>query len=115
MFVFIHKNKKAQSVVEYTVLMMIILGAFFIFRRYLARAIAGRWKTVGDSFGSGRLYNPETTEVCVYDYIYNTDAWYSQAEYDSRNCQDNCEKETGSVAVCRTCILASRTAHCTAE
>jgi hypothetical protein len=36
-----------------------MLGIFFVFQNYIVRGFAGRWRSVGDSFGSGRQYDPK--------------------------------------------------------
>ena len=55
-----HKNKKkyGQSTMEYMLLITFIIGAMLVFHKYIVRGMWGQWKTIGDSFGSGRLYDP---------------------------------------------------------
>ena len=60
-------RKRAASVLEYITLIAIVAGAFVIFQKYIAQACYGRWKSVGDSFGAGRQYDPKRTIECVYD------------------------------------------------
>ncbi len=46
------KNKKrAQSSVEYTVLIIVILGAFLGMQNYFKRGMQGRWKAAVDDLG----------------------------------------------------------------
>ena len=43
--------KKAQSIMEYTVLMIIILAAFLTMQIYVKRGFQGRWKQSVDELG----------------------------------------------------------------
>lgn len=96
------KNKRGQSVLEYITLTIFILSAFFIFQKYLSRGITGRLKSVGDSFGQGRIYDPNKSYECAYDYQY-WNAWYDAVCYDA-TCEDACLRATASAAACTTCI-----------
>ena len=58
---------RAASLLEYITLIAIVAGAFLIFQKYIAQAFYGRWKSVGDSFGAGRQYDPKRTIECIYD------------------------------------------------
>ena len=71
-------NKKAFSVVEYTVLFVIIIGAFLVMRNYIQRGIFGLWGQSGQSFSFGRQYDPQKTIECAFDEQSNL--WYD------RNC-----------------------------
>jgi hypothetical protein len=71
-------NKKAFSVVEYTVLFVIIIGAFLIMRNYMQRGIFGMWGKTGQSFAFGRQYDSQKTIECDFDEQSNL--WYD------RNC-----------------------------
>jgi hypothetical protein len=71
-------NKKAFSVVEYTVLFIIIIGAFLIMRNYMQRGIFGMWGKAGQSFAFGRQYDSQKTIECSFDEQSNL--WYD------RNC-----------------------------
>ena len=52
-------GKKASSIVEYMIVVMFLLAAFFAFQLYVVRGFSGRWKAVGDVFGGGRQYDPK--------------------------------------------------------
>jgi len=71
-------NKKAFSLVEYTMLFVIIIGAFLIMRSYIQRGIFGGWATSGQSFAYGRQYDIQKTIECSFDEQSNL--WYD------RNC-----------------------------
>ena len=67
-------NKKAFSVVEYTVLFVIIIGAFIIMRSYVQRGFYGLWGGAGQSFAYGRQYDSQKTVECSFDD--QTNVWY---------------------------------------
>jgi hypothetical protein len=71
-------NKKAISVIEYSVLFIIIITAFVVMQNYLQRGINGSWEQSGKSFGFGRQYDPQRTIECSFDDQSNQ--WYD------RNC-----------------------------
>ena len=56
------KLRKAFLSLEYALLIAIIVAALIGISIYLKRAISGRWRTVGDTFGHGRQYYPGVTK-----------------------------------------------------
>ncbi|MDD4938670.1 MAG: hypothetical protein PHE18_07895 [Candidatus Omnitrophica bacterium] len=52
----IRKYNKATSVIEYSLMIAIAVGALLAMSIYIKRAICGRWRQVGDTFGYGRQY-----------------------------------------------------------
>ncbi len=50
------RPKKGQSVLEYTVLLIIVMAAFVATSQYLKRGIQGRWKESVDELGD--QYDP---------------------------------------------------------
>ena len=54
-------RKKGFLAIEYTVLVAIVVGAFFGIYAYFRRAISGRWRAQVDAFGYGRQYEPSVT------------------------------------------------------
>lgn len=94
----IRYNRKAASMVEYTMLLVILIAAFVAGRQYVLRAFAGRWKASADSFGYGMQYHPKKTADCTWSKDFGK--WYDDACYDpkwerySRNyfadCLDHC-------------------------
>jgi len=79
-------NKRGQSVIEFTMLIMFILAAFFIFQKYIARGLAGRWKGVGDALGQGRIYDPNYTLEC--EYHPTRQKWFDRVCFEG--CRNNC-------------------------
>lgn len=65
---------------EYSMLLMLLVFAFLAFQKYLVRGMAGRWKAVGDSFGYGKQYDPETTVECAWSE--DKKRWYDPACYE---------------------------------
>lgn len=51
------------SFYEYTILIIVIIGAIILMQPYIFRGIMGRWKSIGDTFGFGRQYDPGSTVV----------------------------------------------------
>ncbi len=51
-----HK-RKGQSILEYTVIMVIVLGVVIAMRDYVKRGIQGRWKSSTDEMGD--QYDPQ--------------------------------------------------------
>ena len=49
-------NRKGQTIVEYTVIVIIILGVMVAMKDYIKRGIQGRWKSATDDFGG--QYDP---------------------------------------------------------
>ena len=47
----VHLNKKAQSTLEYAVLIAIVVGALIAMQVYIKRGIQGRWKQASDDIG----------------------------------------------------------------
>ena len=68
------QNKKAFSVIEYAVLIVIILSAFVIMRNYIQRGFFGAWGQAGQGFAFGRQYDTAKTVECRFDDQLNV--WY---------------------------------------
>ena len=54
---------RGQSILEYAVCMAVIAAMLLGMAVYVKRALCGRWRQVGDVFGSGRQFEPGTTVV----------------------------------------------------
>ena len=50
-------NRKGQTILEYTVILIIILGVLIAMKDYVKRGIQGRWKSATDDFGE--QYDPQ--------------------------------------------------------
>ncbi len=56
-------NKRAQSMLEYAVLMVVIIGALIAMQTYFKRGIQGRMKSSADDVGD--QFSPDNTNVIV--------------------------------------------------
>lgn len=54
---------RGQSMIEYAVLVAVVIATLLGMSIYTKRALAGKWKSVGDTFGYGRQYDPHVTKV----------------------------------------------------
>ncbi len=51
-------EKRGAFTIEYAFLIAIIVAALIGMSVYLKRSLCGKWRTVGDTFGYGRQYEP---------------------------------------------------------
>ena len=74
MFKFLRK-KKAQSTVEYAILIIIIIGALLTIQVYIKRGIQGRLRTASDDIGE--QFSPGNTNVYQHVSMHSesTDAY----------------------------------------
>lgn len=104
------RKKKAQSAIEYVILISFILAILIVFQKYIFQAFNGRFKSVGDSFGQGRLYSPRVTTECAYDHRF-TNKWYNAICFDE-NCFTPCVADDDASG-CPACINTCLTPKCT--
>ena len=74
-----NRFRKGSSIVEYSVLIIIILSALYMMKDSIGRGIFSKYKQTGESFGFGRQYDAKRTVVCKTDdltdgYIVATDS-----------------------------------------
>jgi Flp pilus assembly pilin Flp len=50
--------KKAQSILEYVVIVGVLAAALIIVGIYYQRSVQGKFRTAADVLGGGELYNP---------------------------------------------------------
>ena len=79
-------KKKGVHTTEYILVIVVVLGAFVAFQKYIFRGIAGKWRGVGDSYGFGRQYDPKHTIECQYEEALTPGKWYDVQCLDARNC-----------------------------
>ena len=60
-------RKKGQSILEYVILLMIVIGVFVAMSNYVKRGLAGRWKVAVDDIGE--QYDPRLTNSFVFHII----------------------------------------------
>ena len=51
-------KRKGQTILEYTLILIIILGVVIAMKNYVKRGIQGRWKSASDDFGD--QYDPQS-------------------------------------------------------
>lgn len=67
-----HK-RKGQTILEYTVVVIIILGVMIAMKDYVKRGIQGRWKSATDDFGD--QYDPQYINSLVnYSTVVNSES-----------------------------------------
>jgi len=67
----IRSKKRGQSVLEFTVLIVIIIGALIAMQLYVKRGLQGRWKSSIDDFGD--QYDPRLANSSInYKVISNS-------------------------------------------
>ncbi len=81
-------RNRAFSITEYLVMIMILMGAFFVFKDHIIRGLSGRWKGVGDQFGYGRQFEPSDTVECDFDSRW-TQQWYDATCVENQRCPVN--------------------------
>ena len=57
------RNRKGQTILEYTVIFIIILGVLIAMKDYIKRGVQGRWKSATDSFGD--QYDPQHVDSFI--------------------------------------------------
>ncbi len=64
--------RKAQSTLEYAILIIIIIGVFIAMQQYIERGFQGRWKASIDDFGE--QYDPRLVNSIInYAIVVNSD------------------------------------------
>ena len=63
------RNRKGQTILEYTVILIIILGVLVAMKDYIKRGIQGRWKSATDDLGE--QYDPTVvnTNIMYSTYV----------------------------------------------
>jgi len=97
-------NKKAFSLIEYAVLIVVIVGGLVVMRTYIQRGLLGTWGQSGQSFGFGRQYDSEKSIECSFDEQSNT--WYDHNCFESQMGNQKCSIgdtcEAAIIAGCHT-------------
>lgn len=56
-------KRKGFSILEYTILVVVVLAALIAMRFYVQRAIMGKYRQATDTFGFGRQFEPGRTQI----------------------------------------------------
>ena len=93
-----------MSILEYTVLFVIVIGAFLIMRTYIQRGLHGSWEATGQSFAYGRQYDSQRTVECSFDaqsnLWYDRNCYQSAIVYDQCNGNQTCEENVITNGTC---------------
>ena len=98
-------NKKGVAIIEYTLLFIIIIGAFLVMRNYIQRGVYNNWARTGQSLAFGRQHDAQKTIDCSFDEQLNK--WYDHNCYnyyiEKNKCKGDiaCEKEVINSNECR--------------
>lgn len=71
---------KGQSILEFTILLIIVIGVFIAMQFYVKRGFQGRWKASLDDFGD--QYDPRLTNANVVTRILSNSSTQVQAIKD---------------------------------
>ncbi len=63
-------NKRGQTLLEYAVLLIIVMGALLAISNYFKRGLQGRWKSAVDDLGD--QYDPRTAASSVEHILVST-------------------------------------------
>jgi Flp pilus assembly pilin Flp len=106
------RNRKGQTILEYTVIVIIILGVMIAMKDYIKRGIQGRWKSAADDFGE--QYDPQSVNsnivyatqsnaqsiVTVVNGSSNATGQLEQGQWTNRvDTSNSLETKTGSTQV----------------
>jgi len=106
------RNHKGQTILEYTVIVIIILGVMIAMKDYIKRGIQGRWKSASDDFGE--QYDPQSVNsnivyatqsnaqsiVTVVNGSSNATGQLEQGQWTNRvDMSNSLETKTGSTQV----------------
>jgi len=64
------KMKKGQTAIEYTVLLIVVIGSLLGIQNYLKRGLQGRWRDSVDSLGD--QYDPRTADTAIAHTLSST-------------------------------------------
>ena len=84
-------KRRAVSTIEYTMMVVLLFAAIVVMQKYIFRGMSGRWRSVSDTFGYGRQYDPAKTTECIYDMTIND--WVGKGCFDS--CIAKCDTKYG--------------------
>ncbi len=98
--IMLRNKKKGQTAVEFTVLIIVAIGAFLGIQNYVKRGIQGRWRDAVD--GLGDQYDPRTADTQLRHTISSSTntlikTYNTQGGFWTRRTDDSfsSEKKTG--------------------
>ena len=97
-------NKKAISIIEYSVLFIIIISAFLVMRNNIQRKFNGKWEESGKTFAYGRQYDPQRSIDCSFDdqsmQWYDRNCYVYYVKIRGCNGDKNCEEGVITANLC---------------
>ncbi|MBN1870034.1 MAG: hypothetical protein JW847_05610 [Candidatus Omnitrophica bacterium] len=107
----LRRNRKnfGQSVMEFAALIIFILAVFIVFQKYIVRGFTGRWKSIGDGLGEGRIYDPKKTIECAASKFFDdwpNPIWYNRTCFE-KECEDECLRSTRESGACAGCLTGT--------
>jgi hypothetical protein len=84
----VRKDRRAASIIEYAVLIIMFLAAILLMQKHIVRTFFGRWKDAGDTFSYGEQYDANTTIDCQRYAWHNSQGWHET--WYSGKCYDCC-------------------------
>ena len=64
------KMKKGQTAIEYSMLLIVVVGSLLAIQNYLKRGVQGRWRDSVDSLGD--QYDPRTADTAIQHTLSST-------------------------------------------
>jgi len=56
-------NAKAQSMIEYVAIIIVLIGVFIAMGTYYKRSLQGRYRQAGDALGAGAQYHTNVAPI----------------------------------------------------
>ena len=98
------RDRKGQTAVEYTAILILCIGAFLTIQNYAKRGIQGRWKAHIDELGD--QYDPRTADTTIRETLSSSTNTYiiatnTEEGFWTRRTDQTSSKETrtGSTSV----------------
>lgn len=76
-------SRRGQSLIEYTVLFVVVLAAILAMQIYFKRGVQGRWKSAVDEMGD--QYDPRSGSADIVHRINSTTETYIYTTTDNTN------------------------------
>ena len=102
-------GRKGQTILEFTVIMIIILGVMITMKDYIKRGFQGRWKSATDDFGdqydpqyvnSNIMFGTQVNSVSTVTVINGEDSIGDHGQWTNRlDNSSSVETKTGSTQI----------------
>lgn len=88
-------KNKGQSAIEYSVILIVLMGAFLASANYFKRGVQGRWKESTDSLGD--QYDPRTSNGLIIHRLISNQATALTAISTPQGLQTTRQDQTNSL------------------